>query len=323
MARPLRMEFEGAVYHLCARGNERQKVYRDDRDRREFLEMVERSSRRYQVSILGFVLLANHFHLIAQTHRANLSRWMHWLMVTYTVYFNWRYRRSGHLFQGRYKSFVVESEKGDYVLELSRYIHLNPVRGKRLGVGSPSQRRERLRRYKWSSYPGYAGLGKQFPFIEEERVLEQLGGASGPRRLNYRRFVEEGLLREIEPPWELVRWQSALGGESFLRQLQDRLQEKKEQRREIRGVREAACLLDPMKVVKKVAKAYGETLSRVKDEPVYGLEARNVAIWLVWERCGLSLRQIGAFFGGMHYSAVAQRLRRITPQLGRKAEQLI
>ena len=162
---------------------------------------------------------------------------MHWLMVTYTVYFNWRHRRSGHLFQGRYKSFLVESEKGDYVLELSRYIHLNPVRGKSLGQGSPSQRRERLRRYKWSSYPGYAGLGKQFSFIEEERVLEQLSGTSGQRRLNYRRFVEEGLLREIETPWELVRWQSALGSESFLRRIQDRLQEKKDQRREIRSVR--------------------------------------------------------------------------------------
>jgi REP element-mobilizing transposase RayT len=317
------VEFEGALYHLCARGNERQKVYRDEKDRTEFLEMVERSSRRYQVSILGFVLLGNHFHLIAQTHRANLSRWMHWLMVTYTVYFNWRHRRSGHLFQGRYKSFLVESEKGDYVLELSRYIHLNPVRGKHLGQGSPSQRRERLRRYRWSTYPGYAGLAKQFPFIEEERVLEQVGGPVGQRRVNYRRFVEEGLLREIETPWELVRWQSALGSESFLRRVQDRMQEKKEGRREIRGVREAECSLDPMKVVKQVAKAYGETVARVKDEPVYGLEARNVAIWLVWERCGLSLRQVGEFFGGMHYSAVAQRLRRITPKLETKAERLM
>ena len=227
MARPLRIEFEDALYHLCARGNERQKVYRDDRDRQSFLGMLERSSRRYQVSILGFVLLGNHFHLMAETHRANLSQWMHWLMVTYTVYFNWRHRRSGHLFQGRYKSFLVESARGDYALELSRYIHLNPVRGRSLGKGNPAERRERLRRYRWSSYAGYAGLRTQFPFVEEEQVLGQMGGASNQRRVAYRRFVEDGLLREVEAPWDRVRWQSALGSESFLRRIQDRMQEKK------------------------------------------------------------------------------------------------
>jgi REP-associated tyrosine transposase len=324
MARPLRIEFEGALYHLCARGNERQKVYRDDRDRTEFLAMAERSSRRYSVSILGFVLLGNHFHLIARTDRANLSQWMHWLMVSYTVYFNWRHRRSGHLFQGRYKSLLVESEKGDYVLELSRYLHLNPVRGKSLGQGSPAERRERLRRYRWSSYPGYAGLNEQFAFIEEERVLEQMDGASRQqRRFAYRRFVEEGLLRDVEAPWERMQWQSALGSESFLRRVRDRMQDNKEQRREIRAVREAETSLDPMRVVRTVAKAYGETAARVKAEAVYGSEARNLAIWLVWEHCGMSLRQIGEFFGGMHYSAVAQRLRRITPQLERKAERIL
>jgi REP element-mobilizing transposase RayT len=324
MARPLRIEFEGALYHLCARGNERQQVYRDERDRAEFVRMVEGSSRRYQVSVLGFVLLGNHFHLIAQTHQANLSRWMHWLMVSYTVYFNWRHRRSGHLFQGRYKSFLVEAESGDYLLELSRYVHLNPVRGKSLGKGNPAQRRERLRSFKWSSYPGYAGLRRQFGFVEEKQVLEQMEGKSASQRhLSYRRFVEEGLLREIEAPWERVRWQSVLGSESFGRRVQDRINAMSAHRREIRAVREGESLLDPMKVVKRVAKAYGEPLDRIKEDKSYGLEARNVAMWLVWNRSGLGLRQIGEFFGGLHYSAVAQRLRRISPKLQQKAEKLV
>jgi putative transposase len=154
MARPLRIEFEDALYHVCARGNERQRIFRDDSDQLQFLELVERSGKRYQVSALAFVLMSNHFHLIARTHRPNLSRWMHWLMVSYTVYFNWRHQRSGHLFQGRYKSFLVESEEGDYFLSLSRYLHRNPVRGRVLGKGTPAQRRERLRRYRWSSYAG-------------------------------------------------------------------------------------------------------------------------------------------------------------------------
>ena len=103
MARPLRIEFENALYHVCSRGNERQKIFRDESDRLEFLKVLERSCSRYQVSVLAFVLMSNHFHLIARTQRANLSRWMHWLMVSYSVYFNWRHHRSGHLFQAERK----------------------------------------------------------------------------------------------------------------------------------------------------------------------------------------------------------------------------
>src|SRR5207253_6535646 len=104
-----------------------------------------------------------------QTRRGNLSRWMHWLMMSYTMYFNWRHGRSGHLFQGRYKSFLVEG--GEYLLGLSRYIHLNPVRGAALGSGTAVERRRRLRNFRWSSYRGYAGLEKPWAFVEEMMVL--------------------------------------------------------------------------------------------------------------------------------------------------------
>ena len=106
MARPLRVEFEGAIYHLCTRGNARQRIFRDDRDRAHFLDLLEQSRRRFEVSVICFVLMTNHVHLLTQTHRANLGRWMHWLSVAYTVYFNRRHRACGHLFQGRYKSFL-------------------------------------------------------------------------------------------------------------------------------------------------------------------------------------------------------------------------
>ena len=104
------------------------------------------------MAILCFVLMSNQLHFVAQTHRANLSRWMHWLSVAYTVFCNRRHRLSGHLFQGRYKSFLVR--EGDYLLGLSRYVYLNPVRGVSLGRGTPSQRRKRLCAFRWSSYPG-------------------------------------------------------------------------------------------------------------------------------------------------------------------------
>ena len=323
MARPLRIEFAGALYHLCARGNERQKIFRDDGDRQQFLELLERSAERYDVALLGFVLMGNHFHLMARTRRANLSRWMHWLMVSYTVYFNWRHRRSGHLFQGRYKSFLVESAEGGYLLGLSRYLHLNPVRGRVLGAGTPAERRERLRRYAWSSYPGYASLRKQFKFVEEASVLKQMAGGTGNRRLRYRRFVEEGLLRETESPWEMVRWQTVLGSETFMRQVQDRLQKRESERAEVTGLRQSARPVDPRSFLKKVARHYDLPVERLLSAGGYGLHARNVAMWLVWEKCGMSLREIGELFGGLKYSAVAQRLRRLTPREKKLATELI
>ena len=105
MARPLRVEFEGAVYHLSARGNARQPVFRDERDCARFLELLTESAQRFEAAILCFVLMGNHFHLVAQTRRPNLRRWMHWLLVSYTMYFNRRHRSSGHLFQGAISEF--------------------------------------------------------------------------------------------------------------------------------------------------------------------------------------------------------------------------
>jgi REP element-mobilizing transposase RayT len=191
MARPLRIEFEEALYHITARGNRRERVFASDVDRARFLEIVARSLPRFGVEVHAYVLLPNHFHLLVRTRRANLSRWMHWIMVTYTISFNRRHDKAGHLFQGRYKSLLVEG--GSYLLGLSRYLHLNPVRGKVIGRGNPRERRERLRKYSWSSYRGYAGLSRQEEFVTEDLVLDELH-ARGLRESKgrYRRFVEEG-----------------------------------------------------------------------------------------------------------------------------------
>jgi putative transposase len=167
MARPLRIEFGGALYHVTGRGNARQKVFVDQSDCTKFLQVLAESLERYDVALHGYVLMGNHYHLIAETHRANLGRWMHWLITAYTVYFNRRHRRVGHLFQGRYKSIVVEAE--GYFMSLSRYVHLNPVRGRVIGRGNPAERRKRLRDWTWSSYRGYSGLAKPESWVSHER----------------------------------------------------------------------------------------------------------------------------------------------------------
>ena len=308
MARPLRVEFEDAIYHLCARGNARQAIFHDEEDCARFLELLSESARRFDGAILCFVLMGNHFHLVAQTHRPNLRRWMHWLLVSYTVYFNRRHHSSGHLFQGRYKSFLVQ--EGDYLLGLSRYVHLNPVRGVSLGRGTPSGRRKRLRSFKWSSYRGYAGLSAAFDFVQESMVLGELRGPRRAERLRYRRFVEEGLLREIDNPFEAVQWQAVLGNESFVQKLRDRVKGLHKQRREITSLRKARPAVDPEIILQRVAKKYAVDRDRLVLRGDRGLHARNVAMWMIWESGTKSLREIGELFGGLDYAAVAQRIRR-------------
>ena len=309
MARPLRLEFEGAIYHLLGRGNARQRIFASEHDRVEFLKLLAASAERFEGLVHGFALMGNHFHLLAQTRQANLSRWMHWLMVSYTVYFNRRHGRSGHLFQGRYKSFLVEG--GEYLLGLSRYIHLNPVRGAVLGRGTPVERRERLRAYRWSSYRGYAGLEKALAFVQEDMVLGEMRAPKKNERVRYRRFVEEGVVREIENPFEAVAWQAVLGSESFGRQVRDRLRGLVGHGREVTAVRRGIERLRPEKVLQLVGKCYEIPAEALVGRGGYGMEARNVAMVLVWEHCALRLREIGELFGGIDYAAVAQRIRRV------------
>src|SRR6266536_2103856 len=224
------------------------------------------------------------------------------------MYFNRRHRLSGHLFKSRYKSFMVK--EGDYLLGLSRYVHLNPVRGVRLGRGSPAERRKRLRGFKWSSYRGYAGLSAPFPFLEEAMVLDELRGPKRAERLHYRRFVEEGLLKEIENPFEAVQWQAVLGDESFVQKLRDRVKGLHKQRREITSLRKAAASIDPDRILQRVAEKYQVDRKRLVARGERGLYARNLAMWMIWETGNKSLREIGELFGGLDYAAVSQRIRR-------------
>src|SRR5215217_7422686 len=126
MARPLRIEFAGALYHVTSRGNERRSIFRTDRDRRTFLTLLEQAAKRFRWSVTAYVLMTNHFHLVLQTPEPNLSRGMQWLNGTYAAWFNHRHQRAGHLFQGRFHAFLVEKET--YFAELLRYVVLNPVR---------------------------------------------------------------------------------------------------------------------------------------------------------------------------------------------------
>ena len=126
MARPLRIEYEGALYHVTARGNERRRIYYSQSDYEKFKDYLKEAQEKYGYVLHCYVLMNNHYHLILETPEANLSRVMHYINGSYTNYINIKRKRSGHLFQGRYKAILIDRDR--YLLELSRYVHLNPIR---------------------------------------------------------------------------------------------------------------------------------------------------------------------------------------------------
>src|SRR6266567_1165722 len=160
MARPLRIEFPGALYHVTSRGNERRPIFRSDRDRLDFLDFLGQAARRFGWSVTAWVLMTNHFHLVIQTPEPNLSRGMHWLNGAYAGRFNRRHKRWGHLFGGRFKSFLIEKEA--YLTEVLRYVVLNPVRAGMV---------ERPEDYRWSSYRATAGLEAAPEWLDVDAAL--------------------------------------------------------------------------------------------------------------------------------------------------------
>jgi len=310
MSRPLRIGFAGALHHAMARGDRREEIFRDDRDRSKFLEYLAEGAERYRVKLHCYVLMENHFHLVVTTTEANLSKWMHQLKTAYTIYFNRRHQLVGHLFQGRFKSTVIEAES--YLLEVSRYLHLNPVRGLALGHGTPIERRERLRGYGWSSYRGYAGLEKMKSFLDSEAIVKVFESFSGGhwKAWKYRRWVEGALITGIDNPFEAVKWQQVLGGEGFIRKLKDDWSQRTGRVRNYGQTRNWPASLGPEEIMKLVSEHFGSNPETLKERGARNHPARCCAITLCWDHAGMSHSEIAALFGMPSSNSVAQTIRR-------------
>jgi len=216
MGRPIRIEYPGALYHITSRGNERRNIFLNDGDRVKFLQILEDYHDRYGILIHSYVLMDNHYHLVLETPRGNLLMVMHGINSSYTGHFNRRYGRSGHLFQGRYRGILVE--KDTYLLSLSRYVHLNPVRSG--VVRRPAQ-------YRWSSYLGYIGKGEELQWVEYAWVLSQFGKEKRWARERYREYVEEGLRVKEPSPLRNLQGQVILGGQGFIERIKGMLKGKR------------------------------------------------------------------------------------------------
>src|ERR1043165_4181295 len=182
MARPLRIEYPGALYHITTRGNARRAVFKDASDRALFLDTLQRVSERYHWLCHAYCLMDNHYHLVIETLDGNLAQGMRQLNGVYTQAYNRRHRRVGHLFQGRHKAILVDKES--HLLEICRYVVLTPVRAKAA---------EHPGRWKWSSYGGPAGTAKPHPALTTDWVLGQFGARRVAAQQRYREFVRDGL----------------------------------------------------------------------------------------------------------------------------------
>ena len=199
MARPLRILGKDFWYHITNRGNARADIFHDDGDCNAWLGLLAGSCARYHVELHAYVVMRNHYHLFACTLEANLSAFVHQLQTAYVSHYHYRYDYSGHLFQGRYKAQVVD--KTTYGTAVSRYIHLNPVKVERWREEPLAAQRRYLRSYRASSYPAYLGLVKPHPALVINDTLA-LFSSNDDARKAYMRFVEEGLLRDMENPFD-------------------------------------------------------------------------------------------------------------------------
>jgi len=203
MTRPLRIEYAGAVYHITSRGNEKKAVFKDDQDRINFLNTLQHVNKRYNWLCHAYCMMDNHYHLLIETPDGNLSLGMRQLNGVYTQLFNKRHQRTGHLFQGRYKAILIQ--KDSHLLEVCRYVVLNPVRARMV---------ERPEAWKWSSYLATAGRDSPALCLTTDWILGQFSRKRAKAEQEYRQFVEWGIGKETI--WREVKGQSILGEDDFV-----------------------------------------------------------------------------------------------------------
>lgn len=276
MARPLRLEYAGALYHITSRGDRREDIYLDDEDREAWLEVLATTCERFNWVVHAYCQMSNHYHLLVETVDGNLSRGMRQLNGIYTTRFNRRHKMEGHLFQGRYKSILVQ--KGDHLLELSRYVVLNPLRAGMV---------ERLEQWYWSSYLAVIGRKAAPEWLDCDWLLNQFGHTRSEAVDGYRAFIAQG--RGLGSPLEQVKNQLFLGDEQF--------------------IAENSSKIDRGESLRELSKAHKRTIAKSLEE--YQLEAdhRNQAMARAYLSGGYTMKEIGEHFG-VHYMTVSRAVRK-------------
>ena len=308
MARQLRIEYPGAFYHVTSRGNQKQSVFFSPWDKARFLDCLDEAHEKLDLLVHSYCLMENHYHLMLETRQANLSKIMHFINTSFTVYLNKRYKRVGHLFQGRFKAILLEAET--YAQELSRYIHLNPLRA---GIV------RRPEDYPWSSLREYLGQRKPPRWLDTSFVLGLFGNEADDARLQYAGFISSALISNIPNPFMNKNGGSPaiLGSKGFLERINETYLQGIAPNREL-------PLLRQYRKKPPLERIRSEVVRRLGNEDKL---SRNTAIFLTHGNTDYKLVEIGAYFGISQAAIgmVCHRMKQIlsqNPDLSRVVEEI-
>lgn len=311
MARALRVEYEGAIYHVMARGNLRQAIFRSPRDRLRFLDKLEETAERHGLRVYAWTLMTTHYHLLLCTARGNLSRAMHQLQSSYSTYVRVRHSLRGHVFGGRYKARLVEGDH--YLLALTRYIHLNPLHTREVEALSLEARLRYLRRYAWSSHRDYSGYRRRFDWLVREPLLALVSEGARDAEAAYREFVIGGIEHPDEALEKAMALSSkAIGSSEFCAWAEEVYREGIAQQGSPEDVamRRREAVVSPDLVEQAVARQLriGGSDSFCARGNHY---SRDVLLVAWRDLCGLSNREIGRRLGHADGATVGKRFKTI------------
>ncbi len=306
MGRALRIEYPGAFYHITSRGNQSQPIYYIDADRRHFLNILYEAIDKYSVRIHSYVCMTTHYHILLETPLGNLSRCMHFVNVSYTNYFNTRHDRIGHVLHGRYDARLIQKDR--YLANVSRYIHLNPVRAGM--VKSPQE-------FPWSSYKDF--IGRRDSLVYTSEVLNMFSRNKVKAIKLYRQFVEDVKEGADINPFTEMKAGTILGDDAFVEEVLSSFEERSISK-EIPAYRQLLANPEPDGIIEIVAEYFGVDIDSIIKRTRNSLP-RKIAVYLAYKYSDCTLRQLGDIFGGISYAACGKMKERIEED--RKTDQQI
>jgi len=323
MPRPLRIEAAGMWYHIMNRGVLRKAIFECDKDYQKFLENIDDSCGKYNVEIHSYALMPNHFHFFLKTNEANISRFMQQLLTSYTNWFNRKNERVGHLFQSRYKSIIIDNN--NYGTEITRYIHLNPVRTKKNSELSLREKRKILENYRWSSYPSMIGIKPADPFLFVHETLECFGDNYKEQIRNYIEFVEEGLKKDLKSPLKDTISQLVLGDDVFVKEIKSMLNAGNKIERscdiEVNNTVENFISYPIYEILEMVSKEYNVDIQTIltSGKMKRNCEARQITFYLASKYCvgNITLNKIGEIMRCKNGDAVSKAVKRFKYLMGK------
>ncbi len=319
MPRPLRIEYPGACYHVICRGNAQLPIFQEDSDKELLLDRMVHFAEIFRVEIRAYCVMINHVHLHLRTQEANLGAFMRSFLTSFTSMYHHRHGSCGHVFQGRYKAFILEDSKA-YTGKVTAYIHLNPVRIKTHEDKPLDVRHDIALHFPWSSYGQIMGVRRRPAWLDRQAVLSGWGATLTAQRKNYRHAVESSLLNDVAELSEQAAAEAVLGSEAFIDRMRRAMNDVKENvnvRRESTQQRRLRSWRSLDEVIRAVESAFGIPEKELRRKSNRGCEARQVLLYLAAIHCRgrYSLSEIAEQLGPLTTSGLDSARSKMTARL--------